>query len=161
MTPGKPVQLIRASLVNCCSHPIRVFLGNPKNNHFVDIQPSGHVARVRESRVRLADLAIQGKEFVSIYSSFFDKGLTGLPAPSPGVMYIVSRLVAEVAFYRQDLLFPDDSVRETSAENPNVNGIVGCRSFAVANRSRIPQSKEINHVCCVVCPDGPQTSASC
>jgi hypothetical protein len=47
----------------------------------------------------------------------------GLPAPQPGVGYIVSRVVAEAA-RRSDLFIPDMTVRDDQGR------IIGCRALA-------------------------------
>ena len=48
-----------------------------------------------------------------------------LPEPVTGTWFIVSRIVAEAAKERQDLLIPDETVRNGEGQ------IVGCKSFAV------------------------------
>lgn len=50
----------------------------------------------------------------------------GLPEPDPAcrVRYIVSRVVAEAARGRADLLIPDDTVRDEQGR------IIGCRALA-------------------------------
>ena len=51
--------------------------------------------------------------------------VVGLPEPVTGTYYIVSRIVAEAAKERDDLLIPDETVRDNSGQ------IIGCKSFAV------------------------------
>lgn len=48
----------------------------------------------------------------------------GLPEPEEGTLYIVSRVVAEAASGRDDLIIPDDTIRDEAGR------IVGCRAFA-------------------------------
>ena len=48
----------------------------------------------------------------------------GLPDPEEGVVWIVSRVVAEAAKERDDLLVTDDAVRDDQGR------IIGCRALA-------------------------------
>ena len=57
-----------------------------------------------------------------LYKSVFG-AVENLPTPKKGRFYIVSRLVAE-AVKRNDLLIPDDTVRD------NEGRIIGCRGFS-------------------------------
>jgi hypothetical protein len=50
--------------------------------------------------------------------------IEGLPAPQNGVYLIVSRVVAEAARGRADLIIPDEAVRDARGR------IIGCRAFA-------------------------------
>lgn len=50
--------------------------------------------------------------------------ISGLPDPIVGTWFIVSRIVAEAAAGRSDLLVPDETVRNESGQ------IVGCKSLA-------------------------------
>lgn len=59
---------------------------------------------------------------VQVNRSVFGE-IQGLPEPVEGTWYIVSRIVAEAA-QRQDLLIPDETVRNSEGQ------IVGCKSFA-------------------------------
>ena len=54
--------------------------------------------------------------------------VTGLPAPEPGVTFVVSRAVCEAAPERADLVYPDDTVRDERGR------IIGCRAFGSAAR---------------------------
>ena len=57
-----------------------------------------------------------------LYKSVFG-AVENLPAPERGTYYVVSRLVAE-ATERDDLLVPDDTVRDEAGH------IIGCRGFS-------------------------------
>ena len=57
-----------------------------------------------------------------LYKSVFGT-VENLPAPENGKYFVVSRLVAEVT-KRDDLLIPDDTVRDSEGR------IIGCRGFS-------------------------------
>lgn len=141
-SPGLPEQLLTKRFVNCCNHPIRVIL--PGGKEFLDILPNGRCARINETRRRLETLLFKDASLtceypVPVYECDFDVEVRNLPEPEEGVYYIVSRLIAESLPDRRDLIFPDDSVRvKHSTTNGVVCGIIGCRSFAKATRSRVP-----------------------
>jgi hypothetical protein len=50
--------------------------------------------------------------------------VSGLPEEAPDTFYIVSKIVMDACPSRNDLLLPNDSVRNEQGQ------IVGCRSFA-------------------------------
>jgi len=58
--------------------------------------------------------------------------VSGLPDPTPGVMYLVSSIVAQAVPNRRDVLVPDDTIRDEGGR------VVGCRAFA-----RLVSSKEV------------------
>jgi len=99
-------------LINLTPHPVRVVLPDGE----IVLPPSGQVARLGEE-VRPAGM-LNGIPVV-------EKRLTGLDLPpvQPGVFYVVSLAVAQVA-RREDLLVPDDLVRDERGQ------VVGCRRLA-------------------------------
>ena len=60
---------------------------------------------------------------IPISSSSYGE-VVDLPAPQVGVYYIVSRLVMSACPNRQDLLVPNDLVRDEAGR------VIGCRSLA-------------------------------
>lgn len=60
---------------------------------------------------------------VQVNRSVFGE-VIGLPVPAEGTWFIVSRIVAEAATDRFDLLVPDETVRNEAGQ------IIGCKSFA-------------------------------
>ena len=100
-------------VINLTPHPVRVILSGEEKV----FPPSGQVVRLREE-VRETGMLIEGIPVV-------EKKMAGLELPplQPGVFYIVSLAVAQVA-RRPDLLVPDDLVRDEKGQ------VVGCRRLA-------------------------------
>ena len=100
----------KIKLINLTPHPIRVV-------GWGEIPPSGFVARLEEE-IKETGMSINGIPVV-------EKRITRLhlPPSQPGVFYIVSLAVAQVA-QRKDLLVPDDLVRDEKGQ------VVGCRRLA-------------------------------
>ena len=63
-------------------------------------------------------------EFVPVRRTVMG-AVTGLPDPEPGVLLLVSRVVAEAARDRKDLVIVDDTVRDDQGR------IIGARALAV------------------------------
>ncbi len=109
-------------LVNLTPHPVRVLTGTGGPGHV--LRAAGPPARLVEraepaGRLRLAD------DLVVPLVTLTHGGVENLPAPRPGVYYVVSRLVADACPERDDLLVPHDLVRD---EEGNA---VACRGFAL------------------------------
>lgn len=86
----------------------------------VGLQPEGVVPRVK---VRREMVITADKELpVPVYATVAE-GISDLPAKESGVLLIVSRVVAEAARERSDLVFPDELVRD-----PEGN-VIGARSL--------------------------------
>lgn len=87
----------------------------------VSIAPEGSVARVAETMRNDDSIAVGG---VSVSLQLVEsQHVMGLPDPRPGVLYVVSRIVAERLPDRDDVVFPYTLVR-------NDDGVViGCGSF--------------------------------
>jgi hypothetical protein len=83
---------------------------------------SSGVARCAVTRETVGDLA-----GYPIYRTVLG-AVEGLPDPAPDTRYIVSRTVAEACPDRDDLLIPDDTVRDEAGR------IVACRGFATVAR---------------------------
>lgn len=95
-------------LVNLTPHAIVI----QTQDGTVVLEPSGEVARVRSTPGRLLT-----EDPVPIYSSPTWGEVQGLPAPEPGVGYVVSAMVAAQVPYRDDVLSPgtgpgDNAVRD-------------------------------------------------
>jgi len=89
--------------------------------------PSGTVARcevLREELYRIVVANDDGSEVSIPITSVVFGDVTGLPLDEDGTMYIVSSLVAQALPNRDDLLIPDDTVRDEHGR------IVGCRSLS-------------------------------
>lgn len=112
---GSPVDLPQVRIINLTPHTVTVLR---ENEGPIEYPPSGMVARCATKRRVIGSLngiPINRTEFGEVY---------GLPEPAPGVYYIVSALVAQALPQRNDLLIPDDVVRDEAGR------IVGCRAFA-------------------------------
>ena len=103
-------------LVNLTPHPVRLIRADGSE---LVIPPSGTVPRLREvvedTGMRIDGIPVVRKGFGEIEN---------LPEPQEGVFYIVSALVAQAARDRDDLLIPDDLVRDEEGK------IIGARRLA-------------------------------
>lgn len=79
---------------------------------------SGELARCSVSREQVD--VING---IPVNRTVFG-AVTGLPEQQEGVVYVVSALVAQAVDGRDDVVIPDDAVRDEQGR------IVGCRAFA-------------------------------
>lgn len=89
-------------LVNLTPHPIR--FADEEGNIVAEIEPSGFVARVPTREEVWATFNLNGHA-IPLVKTIFEREVQ-LPDPQPGVFYIVSGLVLEVA-PRSDLVAPD------------------------------------------------------
>ena len=100
-------------IINLTPHAVRVV--GKKDTLF---EPSGTVARIKESRTKdthLEGIPLNRKSFGEVEN---------LPAPAPNKVYIVSSQVVEyLRGQRSDVVAPDDLVRD---DNGQING---CRAF--------------------------------
>ena len=102
-------------LVNCTPHAITIIKGGAQN---IEVPRSVNVARCSEARSQLA--LVQG---IPIYATQFG-AIENLPEPVENTWFIVSRVVAQAAQTRNDLLVPDSLVRSATG------GILGCRGLS-------------------------------
>jgi len=100
--------------VNLTPHAINVM---HDSGHVVTIQPDGTVARVSMAGMHVANI---GGFDISRQSP---GPVVGLPAPTDGVMWIVSAMVRTACPDRLDVVSPGDLVRNDAGV------IVGCRNF--------------------------------
>ena len=91
-----------------------------ENNKIIKTYPSKGMARVSTIRTRkrftIEDIPVWTKEFGEV---------NDLPIYSFGIFYIVSQIVKSALPLRDDLLVPDDLIRD------NVGNIIGCKSFSI------------------------------
>lgn len=106
-------------LVNCTPHPITV-VG-------MTIAPSGIIPRVAEEITQVGAVSVQGVE-VPLTEVRLGQ-VQGLPDVRPGTLYVVSRMTAEAAPHRTDLLIPGKQVRDGQGR------IIGCETL-----SRLPRT---------------------
>jgi hypothetical protein len=106
-------------IINLTAHPVRV-LGQDGGELIVF--PSEGEARVQQSTVRNGNVEIDELDIPVRAIEYGEP--SGLPESEVGVTYIVSRVTAQAAADRSDLVFPDDEVRDSDGQ------IIGCRSLA-------------------------------
>lgn len=105
-------------LVNLTPHAVTLY---PERGEPIEIPPSGQVARLDEHTTPTPSPDGLG---VDIPIRLVEMRSSGhMPAPQPGVVYVVSRMVAQGYPERADLLFPLDPVRDGQGR------IVGCRAL--------------------------------
>ena len=108
------------SLVNLTPHQVVICRDDGATK---TIEPDGRVARLPIAREFTGTLSIDGFEVPTGWSHADDL-VEGLPNAEAGVVFIVSRMVAERCRHRSDLLFPDDLIRDEFGR------LVGCRRLA-------------------------------
>lgn len=112
-------------VVNLTPHVVRLV----GDEAVVELVPAGPPARmalladVDDGAVRVGPLLVPLKRTAA------SSAVTGVPAPCPGVLFIVARAVAEALSDRDDLVYPHDTVRSASG------AVIGCRSLARPARS--------------------------
>lgn len=105
-------------IVNLTPHAVRITVGE----HEVVIPASGSVARIREATVGESGIECGGTRVpvreITLASA------EGLPDPEPGVLYLVSRVVAMAAADRDDLVCPGDLIRNEAGQVVGADGLV-------------------------------------
>ena len=101
-------------LVNLTPHSVVVYGGD--GSPVLTIESSG-VVRLSEQKTKIGEI-----DGIPIYEKSFGSG--NLPEPEEGVLYIVSLPVAQAYPERDDLIVPDDLVRDENGR------VIGCRAFA-------------------------------
>jgi hypothetical protein len=90
--------------VNLTQHVLNV---QNIDGKIVNIPPSGDVARVSSTAkvvYYINDIAVSKPEYGDV---------VGLPAPQPGVVYVVSRMIKDRVPDRDDVLVPGAPVRDS------------------------------------------------
>jgi len=106
------------NVVNATPHEIAVVL----DHGTVVLPPSGICPRVRIDAVPDGTVVVAGHEVPVVRAT--PGPVEGLPPAEPGTVYAVSRLVLDAARDRDDLVVPDEIVRDEAGR------VVGCRRFA-------------------------------
>jgi hypothetical protein len=90
-------------LVNLTPHPIRLVVGEKE----LILPPSEQVARVNQGYRDLGTLGLEGVDIPVVATTYGE--IIGLPPEEPGVFYITSAIVAQVAWATGclDVLAPD------------------------------------------------------
>ena len=138
-------------LINCTPHDIIIvtdeiygdYISDPEENvfevnEFFVIERSGIVPRLKEKQEKVGEVKTTATKQDEIKEDGYDHGwnihvdimqksfteIEGLPEPQENTIYIVSALVAGAAKDRDDLVVPNDIVRDDKGR------IIGCRSLA-------------------------------
>ena len=119
--------------VNLTPHDINLYTGMA-GDYIITFPATGEVARASERRVSVGKL--DGATVDSVDVEVVEYGaVEGLPAPQPGVYYIVSAIVLAAAPDRPDLLAPGRPVRDAK------NVIIGCRGWTTTPAFQPPPPK--------------------
>lgn len=109
-----------ANIINLTPHSVNI-IGND-NSVAITIEASGNVARCSQTIDIVGALTLDSVD-IPISSSSYGE-VVDLPDPQDGIYYVVSRLVMSACPARQDLLVPNDLVRNDAGQ------VIGCRSLA-------------------------------
>jgi len=110
----------RKNFINLTPHTITLL--DEHGNEIFDLGGVNPSPRVEEVKTGVKEVQVNGSSMFKIYTSK-NVGVNGLPAPKEDTYYIVSRIVAEYAEDRDDLLVPDEFVRDSEGR------IIGARAF--------------------------------
>ena len=110
----------RKNFINLTPHTITLL--DEHGNEIFDLGGVNPPPRVEEVKTGVEEVEVNGNNAFKIYTSK-NIGVNGLPAPQEDTYYIVSRIVAEYAEDRDDLLVPDEFVRDSNGR------IIGARAF--------------------------------
>jgi hypothetical protein len=102
------------NIINLTPHKISIFKGDILVRTF----ESEGVARATQTSA-----IVDSIDGIDVCRNVYGE-VTGLPEQQPNTLYIVSKIVMDACPDRNDLLIPNDSVRDENGQ------IVGCRSFA-------------------------------
>ena len=111
-------------VVNCTPHDVVLitesgYLGLPSIAIF---KSSGIIPRLLEQQQKISSINNDGLEIDIVKKSFLEP--EGLPEPQENTLYIVSALVAGACKNRDDLVVPNDIIRDEEGK------IVGCKNLA-------------------------------
>lgn len=107
-------------IINLTPHSVNVIRDD--NSVAITIEASGNIARCSQT-INIVDSIDLNNVAIPISSSSYGE-VVDLPAPQDDTYYIVSRLVMSACPNRQDLLVPNDLVRDEAGR------VIGCRSLA-------------------------------
>jgi hypothetical protein len=106
------------NVVNCTPHDVNLVTENGN----ITFPKSGIIPRLTESQQKINSVTVNGIEIDIMKKSFLEP--EGLPEPKEGTIYIVSALVAGAIKDRDDLVIPNDTIRDDKGN------IVGCKNLA-------------------------------
>lgn len=104
------------NLKNLTPHPLAL----AGENGTLSVPPSGQIARLAVTRTACPPVTVDG---VTLPVSRPELGeIVGLPAPEPGVILVVSALVAEAAS-RADVMSPGELLRDSAGSVIGARGL--------------------------------------
>ena len=107
-------------IINLTPHSVNVV--GDDNSVVITLEASGNVARCSQTINIVGNITVNNVA-IPISSSSYGE-VVDLPAPQDNTYNIVSRLVMSACPNRQDLLVPNDLVRDDAGR------VIGCRSLA-------------------------------
>ena len=110
-------------LVNCCPHDINIL--NEENKIIWSLPQGEHTARCRRYEETAPEIILDDGTVVFATKKVVRREILDLPEPKEGVLYIVSKWVAEWAIGRNDLLVPNGVVKGNDGTK------LGCRGLSV------------------------------
>ena len=105
-------------VVNCTPHDVNLITENGS----ITFPRSGIIPRLKEVQNKISSVTVNSIKIDIMKKSF--NNVEGLPEPQENTLYIVSALVAGACKNRDDLVVPNDTVRDDQGR------IIGCRSLA-------------------------------
>ena len=105
-------------VVNCTPHDVNLITENGS----ITFPRSGIIPRLTEQQNKINSVIVNGIEIDIMSKSFLEP--EGLPEPKENTIFIVSALVAGAVKNRDDLVIPNDIIRDDKGN------IIGCRNLA-------------------------------
>ena len=120
--------------VNLTPHPVNLHLADGRVVTIDPARPKEEAPRLKISDGQVTTLAVTGPDGESTIVPVKVGGRVTaidppLPDPVPGTVHIVARVVAAQAPERDDLVWPDDLIRDDRGR------VVGCRALGATARS--------------------------
>ena len=105
-------------LVNCTPHDVNLITESEN----ITFPRSGIIPRLTEQQVKINSINSNGIEIDIMEKSFLEP--EGLPESQENTIFIVSALVAGAVKNRDDLVIPNDIIRDEEGR------IIGCKNLA-------------------------------
>ena len=108
-------------IMNLTPHALTIISGENNMERYI-VEPSGIVARVAAHTENIGSITTDDGFVIPLTTTVFGQ-VEGLPEPEAGTVYVVSSLVAGRVPDRQDVMIPNESIRDDKGR------IVGCLSL--------------------------------
>lgn len=116
----------KKKLINLTPHPFNLYKDEGDSKPALSLQACQEPPRIEEKSSVERTIEVDGVK-IPVYKKRVSE-VQGMPEPQADVRYIVPRIVAQkvkqTQFHRNDLLVPNDLVRDEEGK------IIGCRSLA-------------------------------